>query len=134
MTSRTPVDVEVPAPTLPKPGFEPDVDGLRALVIVMVVAYHCNLPGFSGGCIGVDVFFVRSLAFSWDAYRIAEQLVRDAIGGIPALDVNKMLCASTTRPVEHGNLCVYDDDGHVSQQKIVTFVPQVECYLRQLVG
>ena len=40
--------------------FRPEIDGLRALAVVAVVAYHADLPGFSGGFVGVDVFFVIS--------------------------------------------------------------------------
>ena len=40
--------------------FRPDVEGLRAVAIVLVVLYHANMPGLSGGYVGVDVFFVIS--------------------------------------------------------------------------
>jgi peptidoglycan/LPS O-acetylase OafA/YrhL len=40
--------------------YRPDIDGMRALAITCVVAYHVGLPGFGGGFIGVDVFFVIS--------------------------------------------------------------------------
>jgi peptidoglycan/LPS O-acetylase OafA/YrhL len=36
------------------------VDGLRAIAILVVVANHADIPGFSRGFVGVDVFFVIS--------------------------------------------------------------------------
>ncbi len=41
-------------------GYRPEIDGVRALAVVAVVAYHAGIPGFSGGYVGVDVFFVIS--------------------------------------------------------------------------
>ncbi|HZP76291.1 MAG TPA: acyltransferase family protein [Pseudolabrys sp.] len=40
--------------------YRADVDGLRAVAIVPVVLYHAGLAPFSGGFVGVDVFFVIS--------------------------------------------------------------------------
>jgi peptidoglycan/LPS O-acetylase OafA/YrhL len=40
--------------------FRPDVEGLRALAVALVVLFHSGVSALSGGYIGVDVFFVIS--------------------------------------------------------------------------
>jgi hypothetical protein len=40
--------------------YRPEIDGLRALAIVPVVLFHAGFGAFSGGYVGVDVFFVIS--------------------------------------------------------------------------
>lgn len=41
-------------------GFRRDINGLRALAVAAVVLFHFNVQGFSGGFVGVDIFFVIS--------------------------------------------------------------------------
>ena len=42
------------------PGFRSDINGLRAWAVAAVTFYHFGIPGFRGGFVGVDVFFVIS--------------------------------------------------------------------------
>ena len=54
-----------PAPVLeqmiPERGeFRPDIEGLRGVAILLVVAFHAGVSWLAGGYVGVDVFFVLS--------------------------------------------------------------------------
>jgi peptidoglycan/LPS O-acetylase OafA/YrhL len=58
--------------------FRSDIEGLRGVAVLLIVAFHVGTPGFWGGFIGVDVFFVLS------GYLITRLLVNeiDKSGGI----------------------------------------------------
>jgi peptidoglycan/LPS O-acetylase OafA/YrhL len=51
------------------------IDGLRAIAVLSVVAFHIGLPGVSGGFVGVDVFFVIS------GYLIINHIVQELTAG-----------------------------------------------------
>lgn len=40
--------------------YFPAIDGMRALAVLAVILFHLEIPIFSGGFVGVDVFFVIS--------------------------------------------------------------------------
>lgn len=52
--------------------FRSDIEGLRAIAILLVVAAHAGVPWLAGGFIGVDVFFVLS------GFLITGKLVHEA--------------------------------------------------------
>ena len=82
--------------------YRPEVDGLRAWAVLPVIAFHGSFPGFSGGFVGVDVFFVISGYLitgilvgdlEADRYSIARFYERRARRILPALFV--VVAAST---------------------------------------
>jgi len=51
--------------------FRFDIQALRALAVLLVVGFHFDVPGVSGGFIGVDIFYVIS------GYLISSLLMRE---------------------------------------------------------
>ncbi|MEV6298627.1 acyltransferase family protein [Actinoplanes sp. NPDC051861] len=48
------------APAARGPRHRADIEGLRAVAVLLVVLAHVGVPGLAGGFVGVDVFFVVS--------------------------------------------------------------------------
>lgn len=55
--------------------YRPEIDGLRAVAVLPVVLFHAGFSAFSGGYVGVDVFFVIS------GYLITKILLDELEGG-----------------------------------------------------
>jgi peptidoglycan/LPS O-acetylase OafA/YrhL len=82
--------------------YRPEIDGLRTVAVVPVVLFHGHIPGFSGGYLGVDIFFVISgflitqlllEDLEQERFSVRTFYERRARRILPALFL--MLCAST---------------------------------------
>ena len=80
-------------------GFRSDVEGLRAVAVILVVLFHCG-AWIPGGYVGVDVFFVIS------GFLITTQLVRElretgriSLRGFYARRARRILPAATLTTV-----------------------------------
>lgn len=81
--------------------YRPEIDGLRAVAVIPVMFFHAGFPGFGGGFVGVDVFFVISgylitsiIAedLSKDRFSIADFYERRARRILPALFFVMLAC------------------------------------------
>ena len=97
-------------PKAARQGFRRDVEGLRAVAILLVVLYHAHL-GVPGGYVGVDVFFVIS------GFLITSQLARELMAERTSL-VHRVLCEKgpADPPRSHGD---NDRDGHCGRDSAV---------------
>jgi len=81
--------------------YRPEIDGLRAVAVLPVIAFHAKFESFAGGYVGVDVFFVISgylittillrelRAESFSLLRFYERRARRIL---PALSALLLLC------------------------------------------
>ena len=81
--------------------YRPEIDGLRALAVIPVILFHAGFDLFSGGFVGVDVFFVISGYLittiiiddiEKDRFSIANFYERRARRLLPALFVVMLVC------------------------------------------
>lgn len=82
--------------------YRPEIDGLRAVAVIPVILFHAGLSLFSGGFVGVDVFFVisgyliTSIVISElesDRFSIMRFYERRARRVLPALFCVTLFCA-----------------------------------------
>ena len=67
--------IEAPPDDASAGQYRPHLDGLRAVAVYLVVLFHSGIGGFSGGYVGVDVFFVLS------GFLVTQLLLRDLVAG-----------------------------------------------------
>ncbi|KDN86630.1 hypothetical protein KCH_16090 [Kitasatospora cheerisanensis KCTC 2395] len=117
-TSTAPLTVVLGQPPVERPRFRPDIEGLRAVAVLAVLAFHAAVPGFAGGFVGVDVFFVisgylitgllRGESLATGKVRLAEFYARRARRLLPSaavvLAVVAVLGALLTAPLRRADL------------------------------
>jgi peptidoglycan/LPS O-acetylase OafA/YrhL len=98
----------------PSKGRAPGLDGVRAVAVLAVLAFHEQFAAFPGGFLGVDVFFVLSgylitdlLAAQWDRHRrldLPAFWIRRARRLFPALAVATVTVTAAVAVIEPGQL------------------------------
>lgn len=91
-----PTTVPTDRPSAKARAFRPDIEGLRAIAVVLVLLNHAGWRLFDGGYVGVDVFFVLS------GFLITGLLIREvqktggiSLGNFYARRARRLLPAST---------------------------------------
>lgn len=106
---------------VPASGFRPDIQGLRAIAVLAVVAYHAALA-LPGGFAGVDMFFVISgfvitslLLREWNTTQARQDVVVAAQhAGVVTVDRAWVQCPDgVCEPLLDGQ-SMYRDEGHLS--------------------
>jgi peptidoglycan/LPS O-acetylase OafA/YrhL len=89
----------------------PALDGIRAIAVYLVVAYHAGVPSLTGGFVGVDLFFVLS-GFLVTSVLLDEHRRTGGIdlAGFYARRVRRLLPAAVLAIVGGATLSVIVDD------------------------
>jgi hypothetical protein len=81
--------------------FRPDIEGMRAIAVGLVILFHAYQKPFTGGFVGVDVFFVIS-GFLITSLLLKEQkrAGRISISGFYARRVRRILPTSMNSTIQ----------------------------------
>jgi len=76
--------------------FRPDIQGLRAVAVVLVILVHASVPGLEGGYVGVDIFFVISgFVITGLLMRQPSRSIRQNLGHFYARRIRRIVPAAT---------------------------------------
>jgi peptidoglycan/LPS O-acetylase OafA/YrhL len=93
---RTAPQTRAPEPRPSEDRFRPDIEGLRAVAVLLVVANHAGLGLVHGGYVGVDVFFVISgFLITLHLFRELQRTGRIGFGAFYGRRIVRLLPAST---------------------------------------
>lgn len=114
--------------------FRRDVEGLRAVAILLVVAYHAGVPFVTGGYVGVDVFFVLSgylitsllvreldksgridLDAEDETFRLQRQ-VASRHDNVATIDMTSDICPNQSCELLQSGVVTYRDAGHLTTE------------------